>query len=332
MLDGTDVLITGGTGSLGRRLLERLLSMPEGPKRIIILSRDEHKQDDMWRTLNQGQRERVRFFLGDVRDESRLRRAFARVDYVVHAAALKQVPAAEYNPGEAVQTNVLGAMNVINAALDAGVKRVLALSTDKAVNPANLYGATKLCAEKLFTSANSYAGAQNTRFSCVRYGNVMGSRGSVIPLFREQAKAKPTPTFTVTDPKMTRFWISLDGAVDLVLHALARMWGGEVFVPKLPSMNIMDLCKAMLPEGAFWTHEEIGIRAGEKIHETLISAEEASRTREHDWHYEILPAQTPWQEPPHERGWPVSAGFTYTSDRNDNQLSVEELRREVDRL
>src|SRR5262245_23906910 len=260
-LDNLSVLVTGATGSFGKKFMEVVLR-EHRPRRLIVYSRDELKQHDM-RTGGYDHPS-LRYFLGDVRDLDRLRRAMNGVDVVVHAAALKQVPACEYNPFEAIMTNVMGGKNMIDAALDAGVKKVIALSTDKAVNPANLYGATKLCAEKLFVQSNAYSGAKGTRFSCVRYGNVVGSRGSVIPLFLKQRK---TGTVTVTDPRMTRFWITLEQGVKFVVRCIDLMHGGEVFVPKIPSMNILDLVKVIAPECAI---KEVGIRPGEKLHEVLI--------------------------------------------------------------
>ncbi|MEM7354526.1 MAG: UDP-N-acetylglucosamine 4,6-dehydratase (inverting), partial [Acidobacteriota bacterium] len=311
------VLVTGGTGSFGREFTRCLLAK-HPPAKLIILSRDELKQHEM-RTSGFDD-PRLRFFIGDVRDADRLRRAMGGVDIVVHAAALKQVPACEYNPIEAVLTNVTGARNVIDAALDCGVNRVVALSTDKAVNPANLYGATKLVAEKLFVQANSYSGTSPTRFSCVRYGNVVGSRGSVIPLFLEQ---KRRGRLTVTDPRMTRFWITLEHGVELVLRAIEEMHGGEVFVPKIPSMNIMDLAQAVDPECEV---EEIGIRPGEKLHEALISEDESRQTVELDEMFVVQPAHPWWSGKQWDNGRALEEGFSYTSDNNSNWLSVDALR------
>src|SRR5437763_13935762 len=260
------VLITGGTGSFGRRFVEVMLSEFQ-PRKLIIFSRDELKQHEMRSSGLDGAS--VRYLIGDVRDQQRLERAFAGVTVVVHAAALKQVPACEYNPFEAIQTNINGGKNVIEAAINRGVRRVAALSTDKAVNPINLYGATKLCAEKMFVQANAYAGAQETRFSCARYGNVVGSRGSVVPIFLEQRKRG---RITITDPRMTRFWITLEQGARFVIHCIEAMHGGEVFVPKIPSMNIMDLVEAVAPKCDVTS---IGIRPGEKVHEVLISEDEA---------------------------------------------------------
>src|SRR5688572_9995915 len=263
MLRDKTVLVTGGTGSFGKKFTEIVLR-DYHPKKLIILSRDELKQHEMRQIYPDGGDSPMRYFIGDVRDRDRLYRAFHGVDIVIHAAALKQVPACEYNPFEAVQTNVIGAKNVIDAAIDQGVKKVMALITDKAVNPINLYGATKLCAEKLFVHGNSYSGEGGCRFSCARYGNVVGSRGSVIPLFMEQ---RPSGVITVTDQRMTRFWITLDQGVDFVLQCIGAMEGGEIFVPKIPSMHIMELVKAIAPDCRI---EYTGIRPGEKVHEVLV--------------------------------------------------------------
>ncbi len=316
MIDKT-ILITGGTGSFGKAFVKRALK--EGVKKVIVFSRDELKQSEMKKQFND---DRVRYFIGDVRDKQRLDRALNGVDYVVHAAALKQVPAAEYNPSECIKTNIQGSQNVIDACIDMGVKKVVALSTDKAVNPINLYGATKLCAEKLFVQGNVYS--HDTRFACVRYGNVVGSRGSVIPLFQEQAK---TGTITVTDERMTRFWITLEQAVELVLQTFDMMQGGETFVPRIPSMRVVDLAKAVAPDCKI---ETVGIRPGEKLHETLVSLEEAKRTIVHQTMYVIQPNiadgnYTQW-------GYEVQPGmlddgFVYASDTNDDWLDVESLRR-----
>ena len=316
-IKGKTILITGGTGSFGKKFVERILQLK--PKKIIILSRDELKQHEMAREVAD---ERVRFLLGDVRDRQRLDRAFTGVDYVIHAAALKQIPAAEYNPYECIKTNVLGAQNVIEAAIDAGVEKVVALSTDKAVSPINLYGAAKLCAEKLFTAGNAYS--TRTRFSCVRYGNVIGSRGSVIPLFKKQAA---TGKLTITDARMSRFWITLDGAVDLVLLALTEMKGGEIFIPKLPSMKMTDLAQAICPECKI---EYIGIRPGEKLHESMTVGDDSRRTVEHDNYYVIQPeapdtgGKTYWGYKPPPGN--VADGFEYASDTNDWWLSDAELK------
>lgn len=321
MFNRKTVLITGGTGSFGRKFTEIVLKRYPDIRRLIIFSRDELKQYEMAQEF--GHDRRLRFFIGDVRDKDRLYRAFDGVDYVVHAAALKQVPAAEYNPSEAIKTNILGAENVINAAIDRGVKKVIALSTDKACNPINLYGATKLCSDKLFIAGNSYAGAKETRFAVVRYGNVVGSRGSVVPFFVSCRKKGIIP---VTDPRMTRFWITLEQGVDFVLKSLERMRGGELFVPKIPSMNIMDLVKAVAPECRV---EIIGIRPGEKLHESMISADDARHTVEHEDYYVIQPDFPWWDEKAYLKGnsgRKVPEGFSYSSDKNDWWLTVEELR------
>jgi UDP-N-acetylglucosamine 4,6-dehydratase len=317
MFNGKTILVTGGTGSFGRAFVETVLERHD-PRRVIILSRDELKQHDLQRDI---QDSRLRFFLGDVRDVDRLRRAFDGVDVVVHAAALKQVPACEYNPFEAVKTNIIGSQNVVDAAIDCGVERVLALSTDKAVNPVNLYGATKLCAEKIFVQGNSYAGGKNTKFSCVRYGNVVGSRGSVIPIFLEQKK---TGTVTITDPRMTRFWLTLPQGVDFVLEALRLMHGGEVFIPRIPSMSIVDLAKAVAPGCAI---NETGIRPGEKLHECLISSDEARHTVMLDEMYVIKPEHRWWGEGNWSDGEALPADFEFSSDTNERWLSDHEALR-----
>jgi UDP-N-acetylglucosamine 4,6-dehydratase/5-epimerase len=316
---GKSVVVTGGTGSFGRRFVEVALAHAN-PRRLVVLSRDEMKQGEMAQHFNHDPR--LRFFLGDVRDRDRLHRAFQGVDFVIHAAALKQVPAAEYNPFEFIKTNVLGAQNVVDAALDAGVAKVVALSTDKAANPINLYGASKLCADKLFVAANSYGGGTGSRFCCVRYGNVVGSRGSVIPFFLER---KRTGVLPITHPDMTRFWITLDQGVTLVLGALSWMHGGEIFVPKIPSMKIVDLARAIGPECRL---ENVGIRAGEKLHEVMIPGDESRKTVEFDTHYVIAPTLHEWSVFDHASngGRPVADGFTYSSETNDHWLTVDELR------
>jgi UDP-N-acetylglucosamine 4,6-dehydratase len=324
ILNDKTILLTGGTGSFGKKFVEIVLSK-YNPKRIIIFSMDELKQHEMQMKLSNDSR--ISYFIGDIRDKERLYRAFkANVDIVVHAAALKQVPACEYNPFEAIKTNILGAQNIIDAAIDCGIPKVLALSTDKAVNPINLYGATKLCAEKLFVQGNSYAGQKNTRFSCVRYGNVVGSRGSVIPLFREQSKSGK---ITITDQRMTRFWITLDQGVEFVARCIELMQGGEVFVPRIPSMNIMELAKAISPD---CTIEYTGIRPGEKLHETLISADESRHTVKVNDMFVIQPEYHMWGGCNWKEGQQLPEGFSYTSDSNDQKLSVEELRQIVERL
>lgn len=311
------VLVTGGTGSFGRHFCRYLLENHH-PRVIRIFSRGELKQHEMRQEF--GDRGDLRFFIGDVRDPDRLRRAMEGVDFVVHAAAMKQVPACEYNPFEAVKTNVHGAQNVIDAAIDAGVKKVVALSTDKAVNPVNLYGATKLCSDKLFIQGNAYAGDRGTRFACVRYGNVIGSRGSVIPVFLRQ---RENGRLTVTDPRMTRFWITLDGAVELVVRAFRHMEGGEIFVPKIPSMRIMDLARAIGPDCEI---EITGIRPGEKLHEALTGEDEGRNTIEYRGMYVIMPAHSWWRRDNYKEGRKLPEDFVYTSDKNDQWLSVEELR------
>jgi len=316
----SSVLVTGGTGSFGKKFAETMLKEYH-PKKLIIFSRDELKQYEM--RVAGFDHDTLRYFIGDVRDRDRLKRAMNGVDIVVHAAALKQVPACEYNPIEAVATNIDGAKNIIEAALDAGVKKVLGLSTDKAVNPVNLYGATKLVAEKLLVQANSYAGEGPTRFSCVRYGNVVGSRGSVIPLFLAQRNKGQV---TVTDPRMTRFWITLDQGVRFVINCLERMHGGEVFVPRMPSTGMMDLAEALAPGCRV---EIIGIRPGEKLHECLISEDEARTAKALEGFFVIQPAHrwcggANWTE-----GKTLPDGFRYTSDANEVLLTVDEIRRMV---
>jgi UDP-N-acetylglucosamine 4,6-dehydratase len=319
-LDDASILITGGTGSFGNRFVETVLRRHR-PRRLIVFSRDELKQSEMQARLRQPS---LRFFLGDVRDRDRLRRAMHDVDVVVHAAALKQIPACEYNPFEAIQTNVIGAKNVIDAAIDAGVKRVLALSTDKAVNPINLYGATKLCAEKLFVQANAYGFPQGTSFACVRYGNVIGSRGSVIPLFEAQ---RASGALTVTDPKMTRFWITLEQGADFVVRCLGLMRGGEIFVPKMPSTRILDLVEAVAPGCRV---DFVGIRPGEKLHEALISEDEARQAVEQETMFVVEPLHPSWAYTPWTDGRRVPAGSSYTSGTNDRFLTPEEMRRLID--
>lgn len=318
------VLVTGGTGSFGRSFVRRILD-EDGPRVVRIYSRDELKQSEMDQQFSD---ERVRFLIGDVRDRERLYRAMYGVDVVVHAAALKQVPTLEYNPIEAVKTNILGAINVIDAAIDNGVKQALFLSTDKAVHPVNLYGATKLVAEKLIIQANAYVGGRDTRFSCVRYGNVMGSRGSVIPIF---LRGRENGVISITDVRMTRFWISLTQGADFVRGCLGRMVGGEVFVPKIPSMKIVDIARALAPEARC---EIIGIRPGEKLHEELITQEEALQTREFDSFYVIDPLQRFWEQEANlmPGGGPVAPDFQYRSDTNDCWLTSQELEQCVAEL
>jgi UDP-N-acetylglucosamine 4,6-dehydratase len=314
-LEGKSVLVTGGSGSFGSRFVRTVLDTTDARK-VIVYSRDELKQHEM-RERFDGDR-RLRFFLGDVRDANRLHRAFDDVDVVVHAAALKQVPAAEYNPFEAIKTNVHGAQNVIDAAIDRGVERVVALSTDKASSPINLYGATKLVSDKLFVQGNSYAAGKPTRFSVVRYGNVVGSRGSVVPFFRARAASGVLP---ITDERMTRFWITLEQGVQFVLDSLAMMQGGELFVPKIPSMRVTDLAKAIAPDARI---EIVGIRPGEKLHEEMISVDDARRTIDVGDRYVIQP-QFGWWGNGHLDGASLPEGFAYTSDRNDTWLDVDDL-------
>jgi UDP-N-acetylglucosamine 4,6-dehydratase len=313
------VLITGGTGSFGKAFIRRLLSDRE-VRRIIVFSRDELKQYEVKQLFSQD--ERLRWFIGDVRDADRLRRAMDGVDYVVHAAALKQVDTAEYNPFEYVKTNIVGSQNVIDAAIDTGVKRVVALSTDKASSPINLYGATKLCADKLFVAGNHYAAHRETRFAVVRYGNVVGSRGSVVPFFQRLA-AEGATVLPVTDERMTRFWITLPQAVQFVLDSFDRMQGGELYVPRIPSMRITDLAMAILPEAET---KVIGIRPGEKLHEEMISAEDAHRTLRFPDHYVVQPVIAEWGGTPLTGGDAVPDGFVYRSDLNDMWLAPDELR------
>ena len=317
-----NILITGGTGSFGNNFVEMVLAKYT-PCRLIVFSRDELKQFEMRQRFPDSGGSPMRYFIGDVRDPDRLRRAMEGVDIVIHAAALKQVPSCEYNPFEAVKTNVFGAQNVIDAAINAGVKKVVALSTDKAVNPINLYGATKLCAEKIFIQGNAYAASKGTRFSCVRYGNVIGSRGSVIPLFREQRK---NGKITITDPRMTRFWITLPEAVELVVNALFHMQGGEIFVPKLPSMKIIDLAKAIAPE---CETEWIGIRPGEKLHELLITEDEGRNTVAYDGMYIIMPNLSWWKRKNYETGKKLPDAFIYSSNTNEEWLTVDDLRKVI---
>jgi UDP-N-acetylglucosamine 4,6-dehydratase len=311
------VLVTGGTGSFGRKFVEFMLRELH-PRKIIVFSRDELKQHDMRSSgLDHSS---LRYFIGDIRDPQRVQRAFSGVTTVVHAAALKQVPACEYNPFEAIQTNIMGGRNVIDAAIDQGVRRILALSTDKAVNPINLYGATKLCAEKMFVQANAYAGPQDTRFSCARYGNVLGSRGSVIPVFLEQKK---TGRITITDPRMTRFWITLEQGVRFVVRCLEEMHGGEIFVPKIPSMSMVDIAQSVAPGCEM---QQVGIRPGEKLHETLVAEDEARNTLEVDGMFVIQPAHAWWRKENWKFGRSLPEGFSYTSNGNSQWLTAEDVR------
>ena len=315
------VLITGGTGSFGKKMTQTLLA-EKNPKKVIIFSRDELKQHEM-RVAGYTD-PRLRYFIGDVRDRERLVRAMHGVDIVIHAAALKQVPACEYNPMEAIKTNILGSSNVIEAALDAGVGKVLALSTDKAVSPANLYGGTKLVAEKLFIQSNAYAAGTATRYACVRYGNVVGSRGSIVPLF---LKLRASGKITVTDERMTRFWLSLEQGVHFVIHCIEQMEGGEVFVPKIPSTKVIDLAKAIAPEAEI---EIIGIRPGEKLHEDLLSVDEARHTIELESMFVIQPAEASWFGYSwKDKGQPLPEGFSYTSDSNADWLDVDGIKKYI---
>lgn len=325
MLNNKTILITGGTGSFGKMFTKTILQMYPDVKKIIIYSRDEFKQFIMQNMPEfQPHEDKMRYFIGDVRDKERLLRAFEGVDVVVHAAALKQVPACEYNPFEAVKTNVMGAQNVIDAAIDRQVNRVVALSTDKACAPINLYGATKLCSDKLFVAGNAYCGAKDTRFSVVRYGNVAGSRGSVIPFFKKliDEGAKELP---ITEMTMTRFWLKLEQAVEMVLEAIKNMQGGELYVKKIPSMLMPDLAKAMAPELKI---KEVGIRPGEKIHEQMITKEDARNTLEFDEYYIILP-EVDFENITHKypKGKPVAPDFEYHSGNNDRWLSIEDMKK-----
>jgi UDP-N-acetylglucosamine 4,6-dehydratase (inverting) len=322
MLKNSSILITGGTGSFGHSFVPMTLAQ-HNPSRLVIFSRDEMKQWEMAKLYSDDPR--VRFFIGDVRDKDRLARALNGIDYVVHAAATKIVPTAEYNPFECVKTNVFGAMNLIDACIDQGVKRVVALSTDKASSPANLYGATKLTSDKLFIAGNSYSGNNDTRFSVVRYGNVMGSRGSVIPFFLSQKEELP-----ITDVRMTRFMITLEEGVDLVWHALDDMVGGEIYVKKIPSMKITDIAVALAPEKR---QRVIGIRPGEKLHEQMIGFEDAPHTYEYSKHFKILPAIHDWTNDPKRigDGKKVPDSFTYSSDNNPQWMSIETLNDWVDK-
>jgi UDP-N-acetylglucosamine 4,6-dehydratase (inverting) len=328
MLNDKVILVTGGTGSFGNRFVEYVLENYD-PRKIIIYSRDEFKQFNMqnkMRRMYPEKASKLRFFIGDVRDLDRLKRAFEGVDYVIHAAAMKQVPACEYNPNEAIKTNIHGAQNIIEAALDTGVKKVVALSTDKAVNPVNLYGGTKLVSDKLFIAANAYAGDKDVSFSIVRYGNVAGSRGSVIPFFKELIDKGETK-LPITDYRMTRFWISLDQGVELVIKALEEAKGGETFISKIPSFKITDLAQAMLPGCEM---PEVGIREGEKLHEIMITAEDAPTTYEYDKHFIIYP-QIVWanKKKPNPTGKKVPDGFSYSSGNNSEWMDIEEIQKRL---
>jgi UDP-N-acetylglucosamine 4,6-dehydratase/5-epimerase len=327
-MNGKVVLITGGTGSFGKKFIKLALEKYD-LKKLIVFSRDELKQFEMQNKFRgSGFYDRLRYFIGDIRDKDRLYRAFDGVDVVIHAAAMKQVPTAEYNPFEAVKTNVIGGQNVIDAAIDCGVERVVALSTDKAANPINLYGATKLCSDKLFIAANAYVGKRSTRFSVVRYGNVVGSRGSVIPFFLAKKNEGKIP---ITDKRMTRFWITLNQGVYFVLNAVESMNGGELFVPKIPSMNIMDLARTIAPDCEY---EIIGIRPGEKLHEMMISQDDARRTIEFDDFYVIEPVEQDWWQPEKipmlKGGKRCEENFEYTSDNNDQWLDEAQLHKLIE--
>jgi UDP-N-acetylglucosamine 4,6-dehydratase (inverting) len=323
MLKGKSILITGGTGSFGKKFVEMTLKQHPGVERLVIYSRDELKQYEMDQIFSSRKYPQVRYFIGDVRDRDRLIRAFEGIDTVIHAAALKQVPACEYNPFEAVKTNIMGAQNVIEAAIASGVKQVVALSTDKAAAPINLYGATKLCSDKLFTAANQYRGKRDLNFSVVRYGNVMGSRGSVIPFFLNERRKGIIP---ITDEKMTRFNISLEDGVNLVYFAIQHMWGGEIFVPKIPSYRITELAEALAPDCKI---EIVGVRPGEKIHEEMITETDALNTVEFDNYFVILPSYPLWDVEKYIKtynGHPCTPGFRYNSGENSEWMSVEQIR------
>lgn len=316
MFKDKTILVTGGTGSFGKKFISRILT--EDIKKVIVFSRDELKQYEMRQEFTDS---RIRFFIGDVKDKERLYRAFDGVDIVIHAAAMKHVEACEYNPFEAVKTNINGAQNIIEAAIDRGVEKVIALSTDKAASPVNLYGATKLASDKLFVAANSYVGEKHTKFSVVRYGNVVGSRGSVIPFFE---KIKDTGKIPITDLRMTRFWITLEQGVQFVLDNLKRMEGGEIFVPKIPSMKVIDLAKAIAPECKF---EIIGIRPGEKLHETMIMEDDSRHTIECDSYYVIQPEFSWWNSEKKRAQRKLPEGFKYTSDSNSEWISIEGIKK-----
>ena len=326
-LNNSSILITGGTGSFGKAFVHTILTKYPKVKRLVVFSRDELKQFEMSQKFPESKFQALRYFIGDVRDENRLRRAMEGIDVVIHAAALKQVPAAEYNPFECIKTNVLGAQNVIEASLDAGVEKVVALSTDKAAAPVNLYGATKLCSDKLFTAANNIKGSRNIRFSVVRYGNVMGSRGSVIPFFLARRKSGELP---ITDPAMTRFNISLQDGVEMVLWALDHAQGGEIFVPKIPSYRVTDIAKAIGPE---CRHPVIGIRPGEKIHEEMITDSDSYNTVDLGRYYAILPSAGKFTAESYCQsfgGKLIPPGFAYNSGTNPDFLTVEQLRALID--
>lgn len=323
-LNGKSILITGGTGSLGKHLTKNILSKFPKVKRLVIFSRDEQKQFEMAQEYPHSKYPAIRYFIGDVRDFDRLKKAFTEIDYVIHAAAMKHVPIAEYNPMECVKTNVLGAENVINACMEMGIKNVVALSTDKAAAPINLYGATKLCSDKLFVAANNIKGKADIKFSVVRYGNVMGSNGSVIPFFMKKRKEGVLP---ITDPNMTRFNISLQGGVDMVLHAMETAWGGEIFVPKIPSYKITDVATAIGPE---CKQEVIGIRPGEKVHEEMITSSDSFSTYDLGKYYAILPQVPTFKIEDFIKSFNaklVPQGFQYNSGENKEWLNVEDMRK-----
>jgi UDP-N-acetylglucosamine 4,6-dehydratase (inverting) len=325
-LDNASILVTGGTGSFGKAFVKTVLERYPQVRRLVVFSRDELKQFEMAQVFSEREHRCLRYFIGDVRDEKRLRRALEGIDIVIHAAALKQVPTAEYNPFECIKTNVLGSQNLIDACLDSKVRRVVALSTDKAAAPINLYGATKLCADKLFVAANNIRGSRDISFSVVRYGNVMGSRGSVIPLFQKLA---PKGEIPITDERMTRFMITLEQGVELVWHAFQDSVGGEIYVKKIPSMKVVDIAKAIAPGAKL---KIIGIRPGEKLHEQMISTEDAYYTYEYAGHYKILPAIHEWSSDPARigEGRRVAEGFCYSSDNNPEWMAPESLKRWVD--
>jgi UDP-N-acetylglucosamine 4,6-dehydratase len=326
MFNDKVILITGGTGSFGKKCTDIILKRYK-PKKLIVFSRDELKQYEMSQIFSSDKFPCMRYFIGDVRDKERLNRAFSGVDYIIHAAALKQIPSAEYNPFEAVKTNILGAQNIINVSIDQKVKKVIALSTDKAANPINLYGATKLCSDKLFVAGNAYVSRNETQFSVVRYGNVVGSRGSVIPHFQKEKNKGILP---ITDTRMTRFWITLEQSVKFVLKSLELMVGGEIFVPKIPSMNIMDLAKAICPE---CNTEISGIRPGEKLHELMITKDDARNTVEFNDYFVIKPAFRYFERRFSEEGYKqVDGDFEYNSESNPWQLSIDELKEMIKNL
>ncbi len=325
-LNHQSILVTGGTGSFGKQFIRTILERFPLVKRLVIFSRDELKQYEMAQQFNPAEHRSLRYFIGDIRDGERLRRACEGIDIIIHAAALKQVPAAEYNPMECIKTNILGAENVINAALDCGVKHVVALSTDKAAAPINLYGATKLCSDKLFVAANNFKGARDLRFSVVRYGNVIGSRGSVVPFFLQQ---RQTGVLPITHPDMTRFNISLEEGVDLVLYALEHAWGGEIFVPKIPSYKITEVARAIGPD---CEQKIVGIRPGEKLHEEMITETDSLSTVELDRYYVVLPTTPKFTLEEYaeaHNATQVEAGFRYSSDKNNHWLTAEQIRDEI---